>query len=54
MEQTAKDEGKKKAGKNKKEGKVEEEADLEKGEPLTNAEDEEEEEAYFAVCERGN
>jgi hypothetical protein len=29
---------------------------LEKGEPLTNAEDEdeEEEEAYFAVCESGN
>ncbi|KAH8801090.1 hypothetical protein F5882DRAFT_457458 [Hyaloscypha sp. PMI_1271] len=52
--QTAKDEGKKTAGKNKKEGKVEEEADLEKGEPLTNAEDEEVEEAYFAECESGN
>jgi hypothetical protein len=46
MEQTAKDEGHK-AGKNKKEGKIEEEADLENGEPLTNAEIEVEEEAYF-------
>ena len=53
MEQTAKDEGHK-AGKNKKEGKVEEEADLEKGEPLANAEVEEEEEAYFTECESGN